>query len=288
MEWAEFLETVPPGTAKSIEGLARASTQGTRTLKTGDIRLHCDHASCGGVRIFRIMDRSTHAFISNKPLEILITYTCSNCLSNSKTFALSMALYGDELNGTVFKIGEIPPFGPPLPARICSLIGPDRELFFKGRRAESQGMGVGAFAYYRQVVENQTSRFIDQIIDVAKRQNAKDEILRVLEAASKETQYQKAISMVKSAIPGDLLIDGHNPMMLLHDALSKGLHAGTDEECLDSATAIRLVLTQLSERITEFLKDQSELKQAVSKLLNPKQGQGQISLPSPKPESEQQ
>jgi hypothetical protein len=31
-----------------------------------------------------------------------------------------------------YKIGELPIYGPPTPARLISLIGPDREIFLKG------------------------------------------------------------------------------------------------------------------------------------------------------------
>jgi hypothetical protein len=38
-----------------------------------------------------------------------------------------------------------------------------------GRRAENQGMGIGAFAYYRRVVENQKNRIIAEIKRVAEK-----------------------------------------------------------------------------------------------------------------------
>jgi hypothetical protein len=55
---------------------------------------------------------------------------------------------------------------------------------------------------------------------------------------------------------------------LLHSALSEGIHAQTDEECLEIATSIRVVLSELADRISIALKDHAELKQAVSRLLN--------------------
>jgi hypothetical protein len=32
-----------------------------------------------------------------------------------------------------------------------------------------------------------------------------------------------------------LLIDGHNPLLLLHDLLSEGVHQFSDSECLERA-----------------------------------------------------
>jgi uncharacterized protein YjaG (DUF416 family) len=83
-----------------------------------------------------------------------------------------------------------------------------------------------------------------------------------LEAARKETQFSKAIETIKPAVPQALLIHGQNPLTLLHYALSEGLHAQTDQECLEIAINIRLVLTALVERIALVLSDH-----AVSKLM---------------------
>jgi anti-sigma regulatory factor (Ser/Thr protein kinase) len=58
--------------------------------------------------------------------------------------------------------------------------------------------------------------------------------------------------------------------LLLHDALSDGIHEFTDEECLKLARSIRVVLIELAERISTALKEEAELKTAVSELLNRK------------------
>ena len=84
-----------------------------------------------------------------------------------------------------------------------------------------------------------------------------------------ETQFSRAIDDVKDAIPPVLRISGHNPLTLLHSALSQGLHARTDQECLEIAGSIRVVLTELAERIGQVLKDQAELNAAVTRLLKP-------------------
>jgi hypothetical protein len=57
-------------------------------------------------------------------------------------------------------------------------------------------------------------------------------------------------------------------MTLLHDNLSTGLHAKADAECLEIAQAIRIVLAELAERLTNALKDEAEPTKALGKLLN--------------------
>lgn len=79
-------------------------------------------------------------------------------------------------------------------------------------------------------------------------------------------QFSNSMDTLKPAIPPVLLIKGHNPLKLIHAALSEGLHAKSDDECLRLAHDIRVVLAELSERISIALKDEAELQAAVSRL----------------------
>ncbi len=169
--------------------------------------------------------------------------------------------------GECYKFGELPLYGPPTPSKLIKLIGPDREIFLKGRRCENQGLGIGAFVYYRRVVENQKNRILDEIIKVSEKISASEESIAALKEAKKEIQFSKALASVKDAIPQALLINGHNPLTLLHSALSEGLHNQTDEHCLDIASSVRVILGELSDRLGQALKDEAELNHALSKLL---------------------
>ena len=171
--------------------------------------------------------------------------------------------------GECYKLGELPIYGPPTPSRLISLIGPDRETFLKGRRCENQGLGIGAFVHYRRVVENQKARILDEIIKVSEKIGASSAVIEKLSNAKTEPQFKKALESVKDALPPVLLINGQNPLTLLHSALSKGLHAQTDEHCLGIAHAVRVVLTELSDRLGQALKDEAELRNAISLLTKP-------------------
>ena len=124
------------------------------------------------------------------------------------------------------------------------------------------------------MVENQKDRILDEIIKVSKKLSVPQEKIEILEAAKAETQFSKALSDVKDAIPQSLLINGHNPLTLLHSALSEGLHDNADGECLEIAKSVRVVLSELSERLAQALKDEVELNHALSKLLQPKKTLG--------------
>jgi hypothetical protein len=266
----EFLEKVPPGREASIKGLAfrQYSTHGggySLLFQLPIIQLHCTTEYCNGIRFFEPGERN--ALRPGERTEHFVTYLCRNCRKTTKTYALWAYLEKEGIDGDLFKFGEFPAFGPPTPARVISIIGGEREYYLKGRRSENQGLGIAAFAYYRRVVENQKNKILDEILRVANKIGAPKEVIEDLNAAKNETQFSKAVAVVKHGIPQALLVNGHNPLTLLHSALSEGLHAQTDEECLELATSIRVILTDLVDRLANALKEEAELNAAVSKLL---------------------
>lgn len=268
----KFLTSYPPGkiiiVTELTDGVLYGNSQiGYSTgLRTPDLELYCDNKTCDGLRFFKCIDPNNYSLRNNFFSDIFLTYQCRNCGEMLKWFAIR-ATWTKDGPDTVVKFGEWPPFGPHVPSRVISLIREDRELFFAGRRAESQGMGIGAFAYYRRVVENQKGRIIDEIIRVAQKIKAPPETIKILESARDETQFTAAIESIKDAIPQVLLINGHNPLTLLHKALSKGLHAQSDQECLQLATSIRTILTDLAERLGQALKEQAEVDAALKHLM---------------------
>jgi hypothetical protein len=216
--------------------------------------------------MFFTTNNSTPRLEQNEWKYTYLIYFCRNCRTYRKTFSLAVRMQSEEL-AEAYKFGELPYFGPPVPPRALRLIQPDRELFLRGRRCENQSLGIGAFTYYRRVVENQWTRLVDEIIKVAKAINASEETLNKLQEARNEQQFSKSVDKLKGAIPPVLLINGHNPLVLLHSALSQGVHNLPDENCLTLATSIRVVLVELAEKLGQALKDEKELSDAVTRLL---------------------
>ena len=69
-------------------------------------------------------------------------------------------------------------------------------------------------------------------------------------------------------------VRGHNPMTLLYQALSDGLHAKTDGECLESAHDIRVVLFEFADRLGQALKDDAELVASIGRLMKKEKKKG--------------
>jgi hypothetical protein len=270
--FAEFLEGIGSSQMVEVSDLwerrERYSNRLEAALKTPDLLLHCVSDTCNGPRIFRY--KTGDIWFSNEDrMSMYITYLCSNCQSEQKRYSLFVVRGEGEGEGHAYKFGELPPFGPQTPARLLRLFGQDRDIFLKGRQCEVHGLGIGAFTYYRRVVESHKNQILDEIIRVSEKINVQPEIIESLRVAKKEIQFSKAVEGIKGAIPQALLVNGHNPLTLLHKALSTGVHELSDEECLQLAHDVRVVLIELADRLGQALKDEAELNTAINRLTKP-------------------
>jgi hypothetical protein len=279
----EFLEKIPPG--REVE-VSDAFTQpklpapplsrpgyGIPTVVKRDIwllkpelNLYCDSEKCKREMSFNSNNDPDKDGLNDEINNYkFMLYTCNNCKNYLKVFAIRIQPL--QKNSKVFKFGEFSCFGPATPPLLITLIRDDKDLFVKGLRAEDQSMGIGAFAYYRRVVENQKDRFIDEIIKATKIIAPDDPVIQDLEAAKKETQFKNAVKKIKNALPESLQINGENPLNLLHIPLSKGLHNFNDNECLEYAGCIRKILVEFANKLGQALKDKAEINAAVKKLI---------------------
>ncbi|MBD1914694.1 MULTISPECIES: hypothetical protein [Cyanophyceae] len=267
---SEFFEDSPPNQVARVSDLAVIQPSYTPILNTPEIQLHCASEVCDGIRFFRCVSTDKRYTAAHYKF-FFLTYQCSNCRQTEKHYSLAVKMdHIEQPTGEIYKFGESPPFGPPTPSRLIKLIGPDRDIFLKGRRCENQGLGIGAFVYYRRVVENQKNRILKEIIKVSEKISLPLDKIQILRDAVQETQFSRALDMTRNAVPESLLINGHSPLLLLHSALSEGVHALSDEDCLELASSIRVVLGELSERLAQALKDEAELSRALTTLMHHK------------------
>jgi hypothetical protein len=267
----EFFEKVPPGSNPTVRNflIPDTTTSGATSviMNLPLIDLHCETESCNGIRLFEPTERA-YARLGDRNLKF-ITFRCRNCKKTEKTYAISFSHKNLADNLVIYKFGEYPQFGPPTSARLTALIGPEKEYFLKGRKAENQGLGIAAFAYYRRVVENQKGRILFEIIRAAEKLGEPKEVIDDLKTALRETKSSTAVSAVKHLMPQVLLMNAHNPLTLLAAALTEGLRAQTDEQYLELASSIRIVLSDLAERLGNALDEQVELNAALTRLMQP-------------------
>ncbi len=74
-------------------------------------------------------------------------------------------------------------------------------------------------------------------------------------------------------MPDTLKVDGLNPLAIIYDCLSQGLHALPDEECLELADAIKHSLTYLLEEIQRAKDKKREFSDNMRKILDKRRDQ---------------
>jgi hypothetical protein len=194
----------------------------------------------------------------------LLSYGCSKCRTE---VLFLVVLYAEAIK----KVGQEPPWEAQIPRSVETFLGePLADLCRRGIRSESQGYGIGAFAYYRRVVEQIVDRLFDSIaenIDEART----PAFAAALDAARKERVADKKIAIVKDMLPETLRPDGMNPLDVLHDCLSGGLHHGTEEECLDGAAMVRAALEYLIQQLAARGEGRRSFTDSMKKLLAKRQ-----------------
>jgi len=262
--WATFLEEYPVGAMQNVSGYATRSP-GRTEIVVPLLRLYC--TVCDGIRNFAgdvIWGSSPRDDLG----ESIFVYICRDCRKGIRRYYLVSRLLDYATgSGMAVKAGEYPELNINIPPSLPGLLGKDYAYFIKGLKSEKNGLGMGAYTYYRRVVENQKNHMLGEILKVAQKLNAKPEEIEVIQKAIEETQFDKAMNMVKGVLPESLLVGGHNPFKLIHKALSIGIHAETDDTCLALAHNVRMVLTDLAERIKSALSEQREIQSAVSSLM---------------------
>jgi len=274
VSWADFLVNTPPGTEAWIKDLVKKSSEseGVWELLRPGVRLHCTSDICNGHRLFASNSRPQRMYESKRNY-LFLDYVCRNCRKTRKVYAVVARCQEKSGLGRVCKIGEWPAFGVCAPARVVELLGSDYELFQKGRCAEVQGLGMGAYSYYCRVIDNQKNRLLDQLIEVSHKLGLDDEKIQRMEEAKSESQFDEVVTRVKDAVPDVVMINGYNPLQLLQAARGEELNYTDDGAYLTGAADIRIVLTALADRIGQALNQKSELQQTIGRLAQKSNGQ---------------
>jgi hypothetical protein len=283
----EFFLQTPPGSLRSIKSesldwrlverprgpsgpaLISPDSPAKYSTQLPGLKLHCSSAKCGGSFWFKIRAGFYHEdsirLAIGEAENRFIEYICKSCDETRKIYAVRFR-FPAQGKLLAYKFGEHPDYGPPLPAKVLKLVQSDADLFKKGWKAEKLGFGVCAFTYYRRIVENHRNELFDKIIEIAEDERLAADKIDALRHARDHSQFSRSIDEIKEAIPESLKMFTHNPLLLLHDAFSKGVHELSDEQCLQRAHAVRTILIALADRFALIRAENEELKQAISSL----------------------
>lgn len=263
--FTEFLETYPLYRKFHTEHL----TTYTNNLPVAKINMRC--SKCGGVRTFEMKNRYAEFTQQlNYPVSGLVSrwfYLCGDCQIFTRIFVVKFS----ENIDWVMKIGQLPSWEITGNKDLEKRLGEYSDLYQKGLICESQGYGIGAFGYYRRIVEETIGDLLNEITDLVSPAEL-SEYQIALEKTKATVVTQEKIELVKDLLPAILRPDNINPLQVLHSSLSEGLHAGSDEACLEHSESIRSTLIFLVSQIAVTKDSSKEFTQNMRKLLDKKSG----------------
>jgi hypothetical protein len=182
---------------------------------------------------------STRVLENNKNGFCTKEYRCKNCGASTVRYYF---WWGDELGTSVFfKVGQ----HPELEERVSevlekALTAEDLKSYKNALRLRNFNLGIASVAYMRRVVENRMNDMLQVLYEAAVAHNAPKELLALHEAMMKEKRFSVKVDYAGDLLPETLRPKGMpNPMAILHDLVSDGLHAKSDEECVDIFDACR-------------------------------------------------
>lgn len=186
-----------------------------------------------------------------------IKYQCKKCNSFVKTFFLlfeekkaANTEVDEYLIVYVQKIGQYPPYSiDPESVMRSYLDDKDLALYKHGLVSESHGYGIGAFAYYRQIVENKIDDLMGDIESLAG--SVDEEMKASFQEARSKTSVAEKINLIYEYLPSKLKPGGENVLKIIYTELSNGLHNKSDDECLRYAQSIKNCLVFLIRRMEE-------------------------------------
>lgn len=165
------------------------------------------------------------------------------------------------------KIGQFPPYSI-IPNKVVDkyLTKEDSENYRKALLNLSVNYGIGAFAYFRRIIENEIKRIIKDIseMDFEGSELIKEGYIKF----QNDHQMSNLIDIVNKHLPKSLTDLGDNPIRLLYEQLSGGIHSFPEEECLEKAKTIDIILSYVIKKVNEEKYQITNVKEAMKKLRN--------------------
>ncbi|MCP1997389.1 hypothetical protein [Flavobacterium sp. HSC-61S13] len=236
-------------------------------IPTPPINMIC--RNCGNLQTFNMINKYSQFYGYSNPKsadeKVRLIYLCQSCRQFKRQFDVYIS---PELD-YIYKFGQYPEWEIKMDKNLESTLGKHAKTFRKGLVCESQGYGIGAFSYYRRITEEIIDELLDSITDLVEEVN-KVEYKIALEKTKQTRVTQDKIDLVKDLLPSILKPNGMNPLGVLHSELSEGLHAETDQACLENASHIKSILTFLINQIIQSKESAKGFTESMKSLLEKK------------------
>jgi len=208
-------------------------------------------------------------------------FKCRNC--GNRTFTYYFYWEKEQQNTEFFKVGQYPELEERVSKDLEKALSAEGLKMYKNAlRLRNFNLGIGAVSYMRRVVENRMNDMLEILHEAARVHNAAPEVLKRHEEVKKEKKFNVKVDYAGDLLPANLRPEGHpNPMAILHELASDGLHSKSDEECVDIFDACRETFEYVfgkmrieTEQAKDFVKGMSKLAEKRAKASEPKPSSG--------------
>ncbi len=169
--------------------------------------------------------------------------------------------------GWVRKIGQLPPWDIAVGKDLERHLGAAAaELYKRARICMGESFGLGACAYMRRVLTDTIDPLLELELEVQRAEGAPQAEVDALTAAIEGKVFEVKTEIAYRHAPKSLVVDATNPLKLIHDQLSVGVHQLSEDECLKVAmtlsAALEYVVRELSRRREEKAAFTAAIRQA--------------------------
>lgn len=247
MSFAEFLEN--ESLYKKSDFKVPPSRGGFRNVQ---ISMKC--SKCGELRTFDHHTKDVYSSLQNylissivkgdpRPFKendiITLGFICAYCHDFYRFFSLRVGKNCEYFE----KVGQYPPWDISIERYLEKILKKFSvtEYYKKGLICEEFSNGIGANIYYRRVIEEIIDELAEQMVELLEGEN-KELFINALEEAKRRKNGSEKIDLIKDYLPSILREVQENPLLIIYDILSTGIHEKTDKECLIDAMKIRNAL----------------------------------------------
>ena len=164
------------------------------------------------------------------------------------------------------KVGEMPRQSLNRDASLQKFFSNDLDCYEKALVSITHGYGIGAFAYMRRITENHIGLLLELVEEEMKASSTEPKLIKKLGKLRDDSPMSEKIQIANEAVPSYLNPNGLNPLGRIYKALSEGIHARSEPECLESATDLMECLKYLISELTDRSKNRNRYLKTLNKL----------------------
>jgi hypothetical protein len=205
-------------------------THGSRYSQLPQFRMYCSNTMCRHETWWATTERDI--YFRSEDYVNARTFKCQNCRQNEVEYFFIW--HAREVDTVFIKVGQYPAMEERVSEALNGALNKeDLQMYKNALRMRNFNLGLAAVAYLRRVVENKINDILEILHESAISHNAPEEVLKRHDEMKNDRRFSVKVDYAGDLLPVSLRPRGlPNPMAVLHDLASDGLHARSDEECV--------------------------------------------------------